>query len=228
MDDKVNKEINLPVLDFRYKEISQAFGIISKEYDSWYERNILFENELEAIKSLGPIPRPSLEVGVGTGRFAHALDITIGLDPSQEMLVLAKERGIKVICGVAETLPIKDQSLASISFFFTLCFVCNVKNSIKEAYRVLKPGGHLILGLVPCKSPWGTLYLEKGKKGHPLYKFAHFLSIEEVLTILKNTGFSLIKASSILFFNPKKTPKREVPRPGIHPEAGFVVMKWSK
>ncbi len=216
------------MLNSKYKKISKAFGAVSEDYDGWYEGNILFENELKAIKLLGKISSPSLEIGVGTGRFAQALNISFGLDPSKEMLKLAKKRGIKTVCGIAEKLPIKDQSLATVSFFFTLCFLSDVEKAIKEAYRVLKLGGYIILGFVPRESPWGNYYFKKGQKGHPLYKFANFLSTKEVSTLLKKTGFQLIKASSVLFFDPESPPKHETPKLGIHPEAGFVVMIWSK
>lgn len=55
---------------------------------------------------------PSLEIGVGTGRFAEALGIEYGVDVSGRVLELAKRRGITVVEGSGENLPFRDESFA--------------------------------------------------------------------------------------------------------------------
>ncbi len=210
------------------EKISQAFGAVAHEYDAWYEDNLLFANELKAIKALGPWERPALEVGVGTGRFATALEIEFGLDPTFEMLALARNRGIRCVCGLAEALPFRDQSLATVAFFFTLCFILQKKAALKEAFRVLKVGGRVLLGMVPRESSWGQFYTQKGQKGHPLYRFAQFLTLDEALALAKEVGFSLGRSSSILFFKPEESPRPESPRSGLASEAGFVVLELIK
>ncbi len=210
------------------EQISRAFGAVAHEYDAWYEDNPLFVNELKAIKALGPWGRPALEVGVGTGRFATALEIEFGLDPTFEMLALAQSRGIHCVCGLAEALPFHDQSLATVAFFFTLCFVPQKRAALEEAFRVLRPEGRVLLGMVPRESPWGQFYTQKGQEGHPLYRFARFLTIEESLALAKEVGFSLGKSSSILFFGPKEPPRPENPRSGLASEAGFVALELVK
>ncbi len=210
------------------KKISQAFGAVAREYDAWYEDNLLFTNELKAIKALGPWERPALEVGVGTGRFATALRIEFGLDPSLEMLALAQRRGIHCVCGLAEALPFRDQSLATVAFFFTLCFVPQKKMALKEAFRVLRDNGRVLLGMVPYESSWGQFYTQKAQEGHPLYRFARFLTIDEALTLAHEVGFSLGKSFSILFFRPKEPPRPENPQSGLASEAGFVALELIK
>ncbi len=212
----------------KYRQVSKAFGEISREYDAWYEGNVLFANELAAIKALGPIENPALEIGVGTGRFASSLGLAFGLDPSLKMLALAKARGVQVACGIAEALPFAKASLATVAFFFTLCFVEDPAKALSQAFYVLRPQGHLLLGLVPRESPWGQFYVKKGQEGHPLYRYARLLSLKEIETLAQNAGFELKASSSTLFGPPSAPPQPEDPQPGLHPEAGLVVMRFLK
>jgi hypothetical protein len=49
-----------------------------------------------ALQQAIPIGRKGLEVGVGTGRFAQALNIPYGVEPSRAMANLARKRGIEL------------------------------------------------------------------------------------------------------------------------------------
>ena len=53
-----------------------------------------------------------IEIGVGriNGKFALPLGIKLGIEPSFEMRKIAESRGIRVIDGVAENLPLEDES----------------------------------------------------------------------------------------------------------------------
>ncbi len=215
-------------MSVKYREVSKAFDRVCRDYDAWYEGNVLFENELVAIKALRPIEKPALEIGVGTGRFAASLGLDLGLDPSLEMLTLAKTRGVKVVCGVAEALPFSDASLATVAFFFSLCFVEDPRQALGEAFRVLRLQGHLLLGIVPRESPWGVFYLKKAQEGHPLYRYARLLGLREAQKLARSVGFALEAAVSTLFSPPSTPPRPEPPQPGLHPEAGLVVMRLLK
>ena len=72
------------------------FDSVADKYDAWYDTKgkVAFETELAALRPLLPdLPEPWFEVGVGTGRFAQALGIPVGLDPSAELVARARERG---------------------------------------------------------------------------------------------------------------------------------------
>ena len=84
----------------------------------------LFDMKIEAIRSCSlHFPRPGLEVGVGTGRFAQALDIDFGLDPALSPLQLAQHRSIMSLNGVGEQMPVRTHSIGTMYLFFTLCFL---------------------------------------------------------------------------------------------------------
>ena len=72
--------------------MSNIFDRYYKRYDAWYNKNkFAYLSELEAIKELLPKKGKGLEIGVGTARFAAPLGITTGVDPSENMLKIAKK-----------------------------------------------------------------------------------------------------------------------------------------
>ena len=68
------------------------------DYDKWFiEHFNLYQSELLAIKQAIPKNKSGIEIGVGTGRFAQPLNIKVGVEPSDNMARVAKQRGIQVI-----------------------------------------------------------------------------------------------------------------------------------
>jgi len=65
---------------------ADMFDAEAERYDAWFDTRdgrILFQNELAVIRLLWREEfRPALEVGVGTGRFAQALEVEFGIDPA--------------------------------------------------------------------------------------------------------------------------------------------------
>ena len=81
------------------------------DYDAWFDENPnIFQSELLAIQLAIPENRVGMEVGVGTGRFAQALGIKLGIEPSENMAKVAEQRGIKVLKAFAENIPLEDSS----------------------------------------------------------------------------------------------------------------------
>ncbi len=209
-------------------QIVEAFSRLAEDYDRWYEGNPLFESECLAVEAMGEVPHPSLEVGAGTGRFAARLGLDFGLDPSLEMLRLARKRGVAAVCGRAEELPFGDGTLAGVYFLFAFCFLEDQEKALSEARRVLGPEGLLVLGIINRASAWGRLYQEKAASGHPLYRWARFLTPEELVARASSRGFAFKRAVSTLFQSPQAPPQVESPREGVHPAAGFVVLSFTK
>jgi ubiquinone/menaquinone biosynthesis C-methylase UbiE len=152
-------------------------------YDEWYERNReLYEAELELL----PEPSsPSLEVGVGTGRFA-IIGIDVGVDISLEMLKIARKRGVECVRADASALPFKNNSFSSVYVIFTLCFLENPSKVLEEIRRVLK--GLLVVCIIPADSGLGKEYQ---RKNSPFYSQARFYTEEEVLSMLNRVGFKV-------------------------------------
>jgi len=201
--------------------LETPFDPLAESYDSWYDSEIgskIFELELRTLRKIR-FPGPSLEIGVGTGRFAEKLGIEVGVDVSKRMLRIARRRGIEVILADAHNLPFREKSFKTSYFITSLCFL-NAERALREASRVSE---NLVLGIIPRESPIGKIYAEKGKKGHPIYSHARFLSAEEVKELLRKSGFRIIEAFSTLFFSSDSDFEDEV-REGIHPSASFIVI----
>ncbi|WP_456426329.1 class I SAM-dependent methyltransferase [Desulfurobacterium sp.] len=176
---------------------TESFDRFYREYENWFERNHdIYEAELELIRSLLPQGK-GIEIGVGTGRFAAPLGIKIGIEPSDAMAEVARQRGIDVLKGVAESLPVPNESYDFVLMVTTVCFVDDVLKSFKEAFRILKKGGVFIVGFVDKNSPLGKRYQEKKDKSR-FYKEATFYSTEEIVNFLKKAGFSEISVKQTL------------------------------
>lgn len=168
----------------------QAFEKYSKAYDQWFDKHPdLYAAEIEAIRQLiSSAGAEGMEIGVGSGKFAVPLGIKVGVEPSEKMASIARLQGIDVHSGVAEDLPFSDGRFDFVIMVTTICFVDDVVKSLKEAFRVLKTDGFIIVGFVDKKSELGKQYSEK-KKNSRFYKDATFFSVPEVLSYLNVAGF---------------------------------------
>lgn len=206
-----------------------VFDERATEYDRWYEGSPIFAIELGALEELAtPIARPALEIGVGPGRFAAALGTRFGLDPAWAPLALARKRGVLVSQGVGEQLPYRSGAFAGLYLLFTLCFLAEPATVLAECHRVLGPGGHLVLGLVPAASPWGQALNAKKAADHPFYRHARFYETGEAERLLDEAGFTLVERRCTLLQPPGSELAPEASRAGVVRGAGFVVLVGRK
>jgi len=208
---------------------AQTFNERVEEYDRWFEDSLLFEIELTALRAITEeLPHPRLEIGVGPGRFARALNVTFGIDPATSPLQLANRRGIISINAIGEQLPLQSESMGTVFLLFTLCFLSDPAAVFKECLRVMKPDGRLVIGFIPKNSPWGLRLGEQGKKGHPYYHHAHFRTIADTVSMLSNSGFILLESWFTLLQQPDRLVELEHPRVGVDEQAGFCVLICGK
>ena len=208
-----------------------AFDSLARAYDSWFEQEgrLILASEVEPLKQALPLlPKPWIEIGIGSGRFAQALGIDIGLDPSRELLKIARNRGISVFLGRGEEMPYQDGVFGTAFFIVTLCFVDSPRRTLDEVARLLESQGKMVLALVLKESPWGQLYQAKKETGHRFYKYARFYNYGEVDMFLMQTGFSVEKVVSTLFQSPGEVDHIELPRQGFSVDAGFTVILAGK
>ena len=204
-----------------------VFDSIAADYDAWYdnEGKLAFEIELRALQDLLlSLPKPWLEVGVGSGRFAQALGIETGIDPSAKLLEIAMRRGIRGHLGVGEDMPFEEESFGTAFLIVMRCFADKPAEVIKGTHRVLKADGKLVIGTMLRTGPWAKFYLKLKAEGDDLFRHAHFLSHEELLKMLKQSGFSTEKTISTLFQGPGEVKKMELPQEAYFVDAGFTVI----
>ncbi len=164
------------------------FEAFSDAYEQWFETHReAYELEVRAVKSLLPPVGRGLEVGVGSGRFAAPLGIAVGVEPSTQMAARARSRGIRVLKGVAEHLPVSNACFDFVLMVTTICFVDDVDASLREALRVLRPEGAIVIGFVDRESELGKTYLQR-KNDSRFYRPATFFSTPEVLAHMSRNG----------------------------------------
>ena len=167
-----------------------AFEQHSDAYDEWFDKNAeAYAAELEAIRQLLPdAGARGLEIGVGSGKFAVPLGISVGVEPSPEMAAKARALGIDVHSGVAEQLPFAADEFDFTLMVTTICFVDDAVQSFREALRVLKPGGCLLVAFVDKESELGRTY-QANRSSSRFYQQATFFSTRELLSHLETAGF---------------------------------------
>lgn len=208
-----------------WRHNSQVFNERAEEYDNWFENSLPFAIEKAAIQSLNiSFSPPVLEVGVGSGRFAEALQIPLGIDPAMPPLLLAKRRGICTCQAIAEELPFATSSIGAIFLLFTFCFLESPSRFLQECTRVLRHDAPLIIGFVPADSIWGQQLRRKRERGHPFYKTAQLSTIAQIQQLLTEHGFFIFTSASTLYQTPEQLEKFESARPGLDENAGFVVI----
>ena len=213
------------------ESIAPLFDSLALDYDNWFKREgmLIFAIETDAFREILPLlPKPWLEIGVGSGRFAQALGIEIGLDPSVKLLDIAKNRNLNVLLGRGENTPFAGGAFGTVFLIVTLCFVDSPLAVLVEANRLLKQGGKIVFGLVLRESPWGQFYQLQKEKGHRFYKYATFHSYAEVVELLEQAGCSIEKIISTLFQKPGEVEHMEFPQEGFSSDAGFTIFLTRK
>lgn len=201
-----------------------SFDEQANDYDAWFEKHPdLYQAELEAVRGFIPANGSGVEIGVGTGRFAVPLGIPIGVEPAVRIAELARQRGITVLEGVAEALPFADGSFDFAIMITVICFLDNVDRAFREASRILKPHGTLVIGFIDRDSELGQRYSQR-KKQSQFYRDAIFYSASELEALLTNAGFSGFAYRQTLM--PGETKDLAV-REG-HDSGGFVVIQAHK
>jgi SAM-dependent methyltransferase len=110
----------------------------AKDYDHWFdEHGAVYEAQVRMLQDAVPRTGRGLEVGVGSGRFAVPLGIGYGIDPSRNLLKIAKSRGIEVMIGEGEHLPYRAEIFEYMLLMTVICFLENPLGVLKETSRVL-------------------------------------------------------------------------------------------
>jgi SAM-dependent methyltransferase len=200
-----------------------AFDTNTDRYDQWFVRHdAAYFSELAAVRPLLPPTGRGVEIGVGTGRFAAALGIRIGVDPSINMLRRAHSRGLTSVRAVAEALPFVDRAFDYCLIVTTICFVDDAKAMMKEARRILRPRGKLIIGFIDRETPLGRRYLAR-RSENVFYRDATFYSARDVESLLLDTGFEDLTWVQTLFESSEKRAIDET-RSG-YGDGGFVAVR---
>ncbi len=200
----------------------------AQQYDDWFDgHESVYQAEVAALRTFVPVTGMGIEVGVGTGRFAVPLGVQFGLDPSRTMLQVARRRGIRVCQGIGERMPFRDRQFDRVLLVTVICFVDDVPTLLRELRRVLKRGGHLIIGFINRDSERGRSY-ESRKNASMFYRDARFYSVAEVAGWVKEAGFGSLRWCQTLFGNPSEVATKDLEIRDGSREGAFVVLSAQK
>jgi len=144
------------------EQVAKMFDNISARYDflnhllsfgidkGWRKKVVRFASASH--------PQRILDIATGTGDLALALSATgakeiIGLDISKGMLAVGREKVLKAKLaqridlqyGDSENIPFDSNSFDLVTASFGVRNFENLEKGLSEMYRVLKPGGKLIV-----------------------------------------------------------------------------------
>jgi demethylmenaquinone methyltransferase/2-methoxy-6-polyprenyl-1,4-benzoquinol methylase len=221
---------------FGYRDVPAAekAGLVRRVFESVAPRYDLMNDLMSAgvhrlwkdaaVDVLNPRPGERfLDVAGGTGDIAFRIvrkqgdrpDVTV-CDINPAMLAIGRDRavdrglvkGLAWTTGDAEDLPFPDRSFDAYSIAFGLRNVTDIDAALREAHRVLKPGGRfacLEFSKVTSK-PLGQLYEAYSERALPLlgrviardaesYKYLHesirrFPPQPELADRMKRAGFA--------------------------------------
>lgn len=131
-----------------------------------------------------PVRGRLLDAGGGTGRVASAIrdlvDEVIVADVSFGMLKEAPLSALKPVCGGSESLPFAEESFERVIMVDALHHVINHADTAREMFRVLKPGGVLVIE-EPDIRTFGVKLIALAEK--LLLMRSHFLAPDEIVKL---------------------------------------------
>ena len=217
-----------------------SFDKYASEYDSWFleNQNVLLSEVRLVAAMLKDAPGPILSVGCGSGLFEmimrenFGVNVTKGVEPSEGMAKIAKERGLEVTIATAEEFDYPVGKYGTILFNGSPSYITDLATVLDKVYNALPEGGRVILIDVPKESSYGQMYnLAKalGTWDHPLLegcyppnpypiefvKQANWRTTAEKLRLLENSGFCGLSAMQTLTAHPLYSNlKSEEPQEG--------------
>lgn len=183
----------------------KEFNAWAKTYDNFFN-HLFFSNSNRKISGFLPLDKKTLilDVGSGTGNLIELLikrkDYKItGLDLSPEMVKISKNKftknkNVTIIEGSALKMPFKNNKFDLVTCLHSFHHHPNSLKSLREMYRVLKPGGTIIIldafkdGIFR-KIFCGIVELVEGKVFHYTKTELKNLFVKTSLTDISQTTF---------------------------------------
>lgn len=139
-----------------------------------------------------------LDIGCGANNFVHSYGNGVGVD-------VFPWDGCDVVIKDAATLPFKKGEFDTITYLACLNHIPNRNASVKSAYKLLNPGGQVLITMITPR--WGKFIHWLRFRNDPDHKDRHIdhdhellgMSEKQVSDILRAAGFKNIRRRRFAF-----------------------------
>jgi ubiquinone/menaquinone biosynthesis C-methylase UbiE len=219
----------------------EAFASMASTYEAWFASPLgrfVDHQEKRALTRIlpGVEGEPILDIGAGTGHIATWLaergHQVMAVEPSPAM----RHEGVRRTAGLpihwygarAEHLPFPEASFHGAVLFTTLEFVRHPARALREALRVVRPGGWVAVGFLHALSAWVALYRYQADRGVKLWGAAQFFTREDVERLI---GAPADMSEVAVYLAPQATApfekaERAGKQAGNHP--ALEILRWRK
>ena len=203
-----------------YEKSNQEWNTEDGTWPSEKDYKRLFKRRRRDIKYISKILSKSfpdihiLDVGCSNGSSVHiANELGLnaeGVEPSEKAVQNGLEKGLQIHLGFLHDAGFASDSFDAITLYEVIEHIADPITLLKECYRILRPGGVLLIGTGNTNS-W-TRKIRKGNwdffdmrqhGGH-----ISFFSTRSIRTIASHTGFTVVKTrtSSVKFYEKGEVP----------------------
>jgi len=163
---------------------------------------------------MGPVAgRRVLDLGCGDGLLTSTLAErgawAVGIDADRAVLEVANRHLVsgararpRFIEGRLEELPFPAATFDVVVVVTVLCLVPDRTTAIREAARVLRPGGRLIIGELGRWSAWAARRRIKAWLGSRLWQSAHFSTAAELSRLVERAGLTVEAVRGSVYYPP--------------------------
>jgi len=154
--------------------------------------------------------RRILDVGCGDGdlaaRLAERGARVVGVDASAAMIAAAMQRAapeqadLAFEIAAAQDLPFPPEQFDIVVAVTILCFVENAAPVFREMARVLRPGGHLVIGELGKWSYWAAARRVRAWLGSPLWRQGKFRTPAELRSLARQAGLTVETVRGAIYF----------------------------
>lgn len=170
------------------------FDFFSPIYDRVFGK--ISHSEIYKLANIEP-QHALLDVGGGTGRvavnFTSITDQVIIADSAINMIREAQKKGVSAVNANAEQLPFESTVFDRIIMVDALHHVNDQRQTLDELWRLLKPGGRLVIE-EPDIHHWVVKIIALGEK--ILFMRSHFLQPQEIKAMCSFTDAQRVEVRS--------------------------------
>jgi ubiquinone/menaquinone biosynthesis C-methylase UbiE len=188
-----------------------AFDAVAPLYDGWFDTTLgltvdTLEKDLLYALAAPRAGERVLDVGTGTGHFAldlaQQVATVVGIDLSAPMLAVARSKGgtVSWLRGDAAALPLASATFDLIVSVTALEFVASAEQAIHAMWRLLRPGGRIVVGALNALSPWAWARRRESRQQETPFSHARFFYPWELRRLLGRLG--PVTLSSAVFVGP--------------------------